>query len=97
MKKNLSFFLLIVFGLLILIYSKGCSNAATIPLKRNMKLEDSIRTYNYDTIKFARSSTRNSIPRVKLYLGFYGKNISLSIPAPPFQSLIRDGLKIIKT
>lgn len=73
MKKNLSFFLLIVFGLLILIYSKGCSNTATIPLKRNTKLEDSIRSYNYDTIKFARSSSKNSIPIVKLYLGFYGK------------------------
>jgi len=73
MRKSRVLILVIITGLLFVLFFKGCSNYNAVSYKMKNSLKDSVKFFSADSIKFIGVGSRNNIPIVKLYLGFYGR------------------------
>jgi hypothetical protein len=73
MKKDGLFIHVVLIGLLFVLFFKGCSSYNAVSYYMKNPLEDSVKFSGSDSIKFIGVGSRNNIPIVKLYLGFYGR------------------------
>ncbi|WP_321436232.1 hypothetical protein [uncultured Bacteroides sp.] len=73
MKKNGWVIIIFLTGIITVLFFKGCSSYNAVSYYMKNPLEDSVKFSGSDSIKFIGVGSRNNIPIVKLYLGFYGR------------------------